>query len=577
MRLDGVDSAPPASQRRGLLVRIASLPSGTTRALWAVVALSLVLGTVTWALGAGLVALWCFVVCAVAVALALPFPYALVSPLFMGIIGWLVDMLPLIMLAGWGAVVVRWSLGVIRERRLPRGGRWIFLPIGLAVWTALGALFISLADFKHFVLLLGIQVVSSGVILAIVDRVRSFEDRIRIVTSLVLFIVVLSVGVFLQFVGVPIQSLQDSTIRGRVEAAYGLDAFPNSLDMIKYGLSSKAGSRELRQEVDDLTRETPQLPGFEVFLPKFRAFENHIVVRFDGSARSAEDQLRAADVELVYDNVGLAPANTVPRMRSFARNSLTYAGACVVLLPLAFYLAWRGQGRRRALGWLGVTACLFGAGFSLARGAWAAILIGIVYLLVDGVISRRNKAELVAAYLIAALVLTGFFWGRYGVEPLHARAHGSGSVGTRASVYQDTVDSLNGLHMVFGFGTEQPRTASGATHVAGRYIPKSGTHSTYLNYLFRAGVVGALGIMALYAIAALHARATSRAREGDERILATLFTSAVVMGAAHAVILSLYVEPIYTLTVSLILGLAMAGAVGLPTSVIPWRTRAIER
>lgn len=571
-----MDSAP-AARESFIVRRVAALPSGKSRALWAIVAASMVLGVVAWGVGAGLLALWCFGVCTIAVALVLPLAYALVSPLFMGVVGWLVDMLPLIMLAGWGTVVVRWAVGVVRERRLPRGGRWIFLPIGLAVWTSFGALFISPADFKHFLLLLGIQVLSSGVILAVVDCVRTFEDRLRIVTSLVLFIVILSVGVFLQFVGVPIQPLQDSTIRGRVEAAYGLDAFPNSLNMVKYGLSSKAGSRELRQEVEALRKENPQLPAFDAFLPTFRAFENYIVVRFAGSARGLEDQLRAADVELMYDSVGLAPANTVPRMRSFARNSLTYAGACVVLLPLAFFLAWKGEGRRRALGWLGVAACLFGAGFSLARGAWAAILIGIVYLLVDGLISRRQKIELVAAYLVGALVLTGFFITRYGVEPLHARAHGSGSVGTRASVYEDTVNSLNGFHVLFGFGTEQPRTASGATHIAGRYIPKSGTHSTYLNYLFRAGVVGALGIMALYAIAGLHARVTSRTYEGNERILATLLTAAVVMGAAHAVILSLYVEPIYTLTVSLIMALAMAGAIGLRTSVIPWRTRTIDR
>jgi hypothetical protein len=41
--------------------------------------------------------------------------------------------------------------------------------------------------------------------------------------------------------------------------------------------------------------------------------------------------------------------------------------------------------------------------------------------------------------------------------------------------------------------------------------------------------------------------------------------------AAHAVILSLYVEPIYTLAISLVLGLAMAGATGLSRSILPWR------
>ncbi len=43
--------------------------------------------------------------------------------------------------------------------------------------------------------------------------------------------------------------------------------------------------------------------------------------------------------------------------------------------------------------------------------------------------------------------------------------------------------------------------------------------------------------------------------------------------AAHAVILSLYVEPIYTLTISAALGLAMASGVGLERSVLPWHAK----
>jgi hypothetical protein len=42
-------------------------------------------------------------VAAVVVALVLPLPAALVSPLFMGVAGWLVDMLPMLVLVGWAA------------------------------------------------------------------------------------------------------------------------------------------------------------------------------------------------------------------------------------------------------------------------------------------------------------------------------------------------------------------------------------------------------------------------------------------------------------------------------------------
>jgi hypothetical protein len=52
-----------------------------------------------------------------------------------------------------------------------------------------------------------------------------------------------------------------------------------------------------------------------------------------------------------------------------------------------------------------------------------------------------------------------------------------------------------------------------------------------------------------------------------------MLTGALLAAAAHAVILSLYVEPIYTLTISLVIGLAMAGTTNLGASVIPWRTK----
>jgi hypothetical protein len=81
-------------------------------------------------------------------------------------------------------------------------------------------------------------------------------------------------------------------------------------------------------------------------------------------------------------------------------------------------------------------------------------------------------------------------------------------------------------------------------------------------------------ITALYVIAGLQARAASKEKDGDERTFATAVATAVVIAAAHAVILSLYVEPIYTLTISLILGMATASGLGLRRSILPWRDKA---
>jgi O-Antigen ligase len=562
----------------------AQTPGRTSRILWAVALLAFVSGAVSWAtwtLQGGVIALWSFTLAAICVALVLPLPMALVSPLFMGAAGWLVDMLPLVMLAGWTSVVLRWAWGLWRERRLPRGGRWVWLPLGLIFWTALGVTQIDISlDLKHFVLLFGIQVLSSGVLLAVVDQLPDLARRTTVVIGLVAFIVLLSVTVLAEWVGVPIQEMQNEEVSDRVEEYYGVDAFPNNLGMIKYARSSKGGAKEFRALLERFARDEPDLPDFEVFLPKFQAFDTtNIVVRFDSSARAFENELSEVGlgVDLIYDNVGLTPANSVPRMRSLARNSLTYAGSCVALFFLSFFLYWTAAGRRRWLGLAGIASSLFGAGFSLARGAWVAIPIGMVYLLVDRVLPGRRRLALVAGFLAGAAVLSAVFLIKYDVDPINARAGGEASIATRGSVYEDTVGAVNGLHFLVGYGTEQPRTESGVSHELGRYIPKAGTHSTYLNYLFRTGVPGVIAIIALYGIAALHGRAAALRSTGDERLFRALTTAAVLAVAAHAVILSLYVEPIYTLTISLVLGLAMAGATDLGASMWPWKTARSEQ
>lgn len=518
-------------------------------------------GIVCWALGAGIVALWLFVGAAVALALALPMPVALASPLFAGLAGWLVDMLPLVVLAGWGAVALRWAWGLWRARRMPRGGRWKWLPIALAAWTTLGALALGAADIKRFALLLGIQILMSATLLATVDCLTTSGGRERLGRVLAVFIVVLSAGVFLEWVGVPIQELKDPSVADRVEAAYGVDAFTNSLEMIKYVRSSKAGAPALRNEIESVRKANPELPPAEVFKPKFQAWRKSLLVRFEGSARPYEDELNdAARIELLYDNVGLAPANTVPRMRSFPRNSLTYAGACAALLPIGLWLVWRARKRTRWLGVATVIACLFGAAFSLSRGAWLAAAIGVAYLVVDGVLSARRKVAAVSVLVAGALVITGVFVLKYGVDPLSARGEAEGSVNTRQKLYNESLGEVarGGVALITGYGIERARGAGGSSHVLGRYIPSAGTHSTYLNYLYRAGIVGASLLIAIYALAALHGRTAARSASPPDSLFATCVTAAVIIVAAHGMVLSVYVEPVYTLVVSLILGLAMA-------------------
>jgi ABC-type multidrug transport system fused ATPase/permease subunit len=561
-----------------LLDRLPTQSRGrAARFLWVVAILALAGGLLTWALGAGIVALWSFTGAAVALALVLPMPYAMVSPLFMGVVGWLVDMLPFLVLAGWATVMCRWALGLLGERRLPRGGAWIWLPIGLAFWTALGVIAISGEDIKHYLLLLGIQLVASGAILAVGDTLDSLEERARLVTGLVVFVLVLSAGVILEYVGVPIQSMQDGRTSRLVESAYGVDAFPNNVGMVKYERSRIGGAGQLLREIEKLRRSEPSMPPVEVFQPRLGTFPGKLIVRFHGSARAYQEQLAGLGVDLAYDNLGFGVSNTVPRMRSFPRNANTYAGICVAVLPFAFFLAWTSTGRRRVLGWAGVAAALFGIGFSLTRGAWLAGLLGLACVVVLGAVSRRHKAEAVVAFGAAAVFLTGFFLIKYDVDPLFARAKGEGSINTRQNLYRDTLESVNGINLVVGYGTEKPRTSSGVSHALGQYIPRSGTHSTYLNYFFRTGAPGALMIIALYGWAALHALLTSRRTTGSEATFFSVGAAAAVIAAAHGVVLSLYVEPIYTLTIALVLGLALTRPPGGREWTASWRGRSVRR
>jgi hypothetical protein len=53
-----------------------------------------------------------------------------------------------------------------------------------------------------------------------------------------------------------------------------------------------------------------------------------------------------------------------------------------------------------------------------------------------------------------------------------------------------------------------------------------------------------------------------------------MLAMAIVIVASHGVVLSLYVEPVYTLTTSLLLGLALAGARNVRGSLLPWKRTA---
>ena len=554
----------------------------TARILWPVALVTGIGGLVIWLVGLamdtfvpGVIAMWCFCAAGMVLAWVLPFERAIVMPLFMGIAGWLVDMLPFVLLVAWFGVVLRWLWSLVSERRLPHGGRWVWIPMGLAFWTALGAVMVLPAERKHFVLLFGLQVLASATVLLVAEALQKIESRRVAVDWLLSFVTVCAVAVFLQWTGVPVEALQDYKVSAPVEEAYGVDAFVNSTGMIKYERAKEGGAGGLRKKLDRFEEDFPETPEFVAFRAPFKAFGTDLVVRFDGSARGVAEELSTRhDVDLIYDNVALAPGNEIPRMRSFPRNALTFAGICVAVLPFGFYALWTATtNRRRWLARAAIASSLFGIAFSLARGAWAALVVALIYVVVDGVLRREKKLQMIGAAVAAALVLTGTFLVKYNADPWNARAGAEGSTATRASLYGDTFGKVTGLHILLGYGSEKPRDEEGNVPAGLRYIPEAGTHSTYLNFLFRTGVPGVLMLMGLYLAAWLFARRGARKIEGEGRTFSTLAATSVAVIAAHGVVLSLIVEPVYTLIASVALGLAFAGVTDIQGPLLPWKAR----
>jgi ABC-type multidrug transport system fused ATPase/permease subunit len=567
---------------RAFLARLpADSPGRASEALWFVALASLATGLAAWGIGLastslvpGVTALWAFIVGAVAVAMVLPMPSALASPLYTGAVGWLVDMLPMVILVGWSAVLLRWGVSLLAQRRLPRGGRWIWLPIALFVWTAVGVVAVPRAELKHFLLLLGIQGLISGGLLCVVDVVRSEADLRAVSGALVGIVLVMTVVVGLRWLGVQLHELRDMRISDRVEETYGLDAFFSREGLIKHVYAENAGANDLRRELRSLAKDVPDLPPFDVFKPRSDSFSTDLVVRFSGSARPFADELEKADVHLLYDNVALSPANSVPRLRSVGRKALTYGGMCAAVFPFAFLYAWDADRRRRWLGRGAAAACLFGATYSFARSAWATVGIGALYLLIDAVIPMRRRLQVMAAVVAGAVIFTIAIYAPYGTSPFAVRSAGEASVEARGQLYAETIESVSSIHLLIGYGTERSRVEGGgqlARGSYGGYVPRAGTHSTYLNYLFRTGVPGLVMIFLVYLIAGLYARAAARVFKDDRRLLFTIVAMAVASIGAHAAVLSLYVEPLYSLTVTLIVGLASVAITNVRGSVLPWR------
>ncbi len=55
--------------------------------------------------------------------------------------------------------------------------------------------------------------------------------------------------------------------------------------MIKYARSRDPGLDDLQKDLGELKQSEPGIPEYEVLIPRFKAYRNQLLVRFEGSAR----------------------------------------------------------------------------------------------------------------------------------------------------------------------------------------------------------------------------------------------------------------------------------------------------
>ena len=184
---------------------------------------------------------------------------------------------------------------------------------------------------------------------------------------------------------------------------------------------------------------------------------------------------------------------TYIRLNSFFIYANPYGQAIIVLIPLTFYLNFIVSGYKRyknllrALLFFGLFLMSFNLVFTTNRVAMASLAAGFLWWLLFWIKwparSKRNLYIFIAVMVV--LVIIAAFLIFY-IDIFYARP---GSTETRMQIYGKTFESWQDRPL-FGLGTSRNISDVYPEIIILEEIPPLGSHSTYLDILYRQGALG---------------------------------------------------------------------------------------
>ena len=188
--------------------------------------------------------------------------------------------------------------------------------------------------------------------------------------------------------------------------------------------------------------------------------------------------------------------------RPAAPYAYTNAWGSTVALLTPFVFAAIQERQIRLPRWLGVVALGAAAvpfAFSLNRGAWLTLGVGVVYGVVRGAIVNRRLVPILAlAFLAIVGLVAAASTGLLDTTTERLETRTSDSNETRTNLYVTTLDRSAESPLI-GFGTPRPNP----TNPAG---PPLGTHGQFWAITFAHGYVAAGLYVAFFVLAFLRAR-----------------------------------------------------------------------
>lgn len=160
------------------------------------------------------------------------------------------------------------------------------------------------------------------------------------------------------------------------------------------------------------------------------------------------------------------------------------AAAAAITLPLSVYFLVTSRGMWKIAYFLLSALIMVSLVFSTGRVAWLSVSLAVVII---GAFSFRLYPRTIMLLLGAACIATMLFILPSDAIPSAVEstiyARGAGSTNSRLTIYSATLEGFT-QKPLFGWGTERDITA------IENFVYPAGSHSHYLGFLFKHGIVG---------------------------------------------------------------------------------------